>query len=521
MKTVNNIRLPLGSTEGEAISEALKQAGLPSSYKAVVAKKSIDARRSVIWEIYSVNIYEPDEKDPDFYDLDAVRNKNFNCGEIYVVGFGPAGIFAAYLLTLAGFRPTVVERGEPVEERAKSVECFLNGGVLNENSNVQYGEGGAGTFSDGKLTTRIGDPRCKFVLKTFAEHGAPDEILYKARPHIGTDVLRNVVASMRNAIIERGGTILYNTKMTDLHLSNGKVSGISLNGEYRDAENVLMATGNGARDTYEMLMAKPLSIEAKPFSVGVRMEFPQAELNCAVYGKNSSNRSLPPAEYNFFTHIGGDKTNTVYTFCMCPGGHVINSSSEKGYLVTNGMSYHARNAVNANSALLASVKFSSPQEGIDFQKSLEKAAYDTAKGLAPVTLAKDFLDKKGSAKLGRVAPTFRPGVECADLYRLFPRSVSDRLAIGLAAFQKKIIKCDDSVLTGVETRTSAPLRILRDSDSFEALGISGLYPCGEGSGYAGGIVSSAADGLRSAEALIKKISGLDVKNGQTEELNED
>ena len=521
MKTVNNIRLPLGSSEGEAISEALKQSGLPSNCKAVVAKKSIDARRSVIWEIYSVNIYEPNEKDPNFYSLDSIKDKSFNCGDIYVVGFGPAGIFAAYLLTMAGFCPTVVERGEPVEERAVSVERFLNGGELNENSNVQYGEGGAGTFSDGKLTTRIGDPRCKFVLKTFAEHGAPDEILYKARPHIGTDVLRNVVASMRNAIIDRGGKILYNTKMTDIHVRDGKICGISLNGEYRDAENVLIATGNGARDTYEMLMGKSLSIEAKPFSVGVRMEFPQNELNCAVYGKNSSNRSLPLAEYNFFTHIGGDKTNTVYTFCMCPGGHVINSSSENGYLVTNGMSYHARNAENANSALLASVKFNSPKEGIDFQKKLEKAAYDTAEGLAPVTLAKDFLDRKGSAKLGRVKPTFRPGVECSDLYSLFPKSVSERLATGLAQFQKKIIKCDDSVLTGVETRTSAPLRILRNSETFEALGITGLYPCGEGSGYAGGIVSSAADGLRSAEALIKKLTGTDIKNTQDTDSAED
>ena len=512
MKTVNNIRLPLGSSEGEAISEAIKISGCSKDCKAVVAKKSIDARRSTIWEIYSVNIYEPDEKEAEFYDFSAINQKNINCGDIYIVGFGPAGIFAAYLLTLSGFKPTVVERGEPVEKRAVSVEKFLTGGELNENSNVQYGEGGAGTFSDGKLTTRIGDPRCKFVLKSFAEHGAPEEILYKARPHIGTDVLRNVVANMRNAIIKNGGKILYNTKMTDIEINNGKICGIYLNGEFHEAEKVLIATGNGARDTYEMLLNKKVATEAKPFSVGFRMEFPQAELNNAVYGKNSANRSLPPAEYNFFTHIGGDKTNTVYTFCMCPGGHVINSSSENGYLVTNGMSYHARNGKNANSALLASVKFGTPNEGIEFQKRLEKAAFDTAKGLAPATLAKDFLDKKGSKKLGRVEPTFRPGVEPADLYGLFPESVSNRLVTGLTEFQKKIFRCDESVLTGVETRTSAPLRILRDSETFESLGISGLYPCGEGSGYAGGIVSSAADGLRSAEALIKKLSGIDIKN---------
>lgn len=512
MKTINNIRLPLGSTDGEAISEAIKLSGCSKDCKAVVAKKSIDARRSTIWEIYSVNIYEPNETDPEFYDFSALNQKSYGNEKIFVVGFGPAGIFAAYLLTLSGFKPTVVERGEPVEKRAVSVETFLNGGKLNEDSNVQYGEGGAGTFSDGKLTTRINDPRCKFVLKSFAKHGAPEEILYKARPHIGTDVLRKVVADMRYEIIKNGGKILYNTKMTDIEIKNGKICGIYLNGEFHEAENLFIATGNGARDTYEMLLNKEVATEAKPFSVGFRMEFPQEELNAAVYGKNSANRSLPPAEYNFFTHIDGDKTNTVYTFCMCPGGHVINSSSENGYLVTNGMSYHARNGKNANSALLASVKFNTPNEGIEFQKAMEKSAYDVAKGLGPVTLAKDFLDKKSSKKLGRVEPTFRPGVEPANLYKLFPESLSKRLAIGLSEFQKKIFKCDESVLTGVETRTSAPLRILRDSESFEALGISGLYPCGEGSGYAGGIVSSAADGLRAAEALIKKITGIDVKN---------
>ncbi len=512
MKTINNIRLPLGSSEGEAISEAKKISGCSNECKAVVAKKSIDARRSTIWEIYSVNIYEPDEHDPEFYDFSKLNQTHKNYGDIYVVGFGPAGIFAAYLLTMAGFRTIVAERGEPVEKRAVSVENFLNGGKINENSNVQYGEGGAGTFSDGKLTTRINDPRCKFVLKSFAEHGAPEEILYKARPHIGTDVLRNVVANMRNAIIKNGGKILYNTKMTDIEINNGKICGIYLNGAFHEAENILIATGNGARDTYEMLLSKKIATEAKPFSVGVRMEFPQAELNNAVYGKNSANRSLPPAEYNFFTHIGGDKTNTVYTFCMCPGGQVINSSSENGYLVTNGMSYHARDGKNANSALLASVKFDTPSEGIEFQKELEKAAFETAKGLAPVTLAKDFLNKNGSKKLGRVEPTFRPGVEPSDLYKLFPESISRRLAIGLSEFQKKVFKCDDSVLTGVETRTSAPLRLLRDSETFEALGVSGLYPCGEGAGYAGGIVSSAADGLRAAEAIIKKLTDIDIKN---------
>jgi len=285
MKTVNNIRLPLGSSEGEAISEALKLSGFSKNCRAVVSKKSIDARRSTIWEIYSVNIYEPDETEPDFYDFSKVNQKTVSYGDIYIVGFGPAGIFAAYLLTLSGFKPIVVERGEAVEKRAGSVETFLNGGILNENSNVQYGEGGAGTFSDGKLTTRINDPRCKFVLKSFAEHGAPDEILYKARPHIGTDILRNVVINMRKSIIKNGGKILYNTKMTDIEICNGKVCGLYLNGEFHDAENVLVAIGNGARDSYEMLLSKKISVEAKPFSVGFRMEFPQAELNNAVYVK--------------------------------------------------------------------------------------------------------------------------------------------------------------------------------------------------------------------------------------------
>ena len=317
---------------------------------------------------------------------------------------------------------------------------------------------------------------------------------------------------MRNTILKNGGKILYNAKMTDIEVRNGKVCGIYLNGEFHDAENILVAIGNGARDTYELLLNKNIAAEAKPFSVGFRMEFPQVELNNAIYGKNSLNKSLPPAEYNFFTHIGGDKTNTVYTFCMCPGGHVINSSSENGYLITNGMSYHARDGKNANSALLASVRFDSPNEGIDFQKGLEKKAFDVAAGLGPVSTAKDFLDRRSSKKLGYVEPTFRPGVAPTNLYGLFPKSVADRLSIGLSEFQRKIFRCDESVLTGVETRTSAPLRMLRDPETFESVGISGLYPCGEGSGYSGGIVSSAADGLRSAEALIKKLSGIDIKN---------
>lgn len=507
MKTVNDIRLPLGSSDNEAIEAALKTLNCGYDCRAVVSKKSIDARRQTVSEVYSVSIYESGEADAPFYDFSEAEDSE-NLGKtVYIIGFGPAGMFAAYLLSLAGFNPVVAERGEEVAKRSLSVEAFLSGGALNEDSNVQYGEGGAGTFSDGKLTTRIGDPRCRFVLRTLYEHGAPEDILYKARPHIGTDILRNVVTRMREDIIRRGGKVICGTKMTDIDIGGGKVCGIYFDGCRYDTDTVIAATGNGARDTYAVLMKRGVTAAAKPFSVGVRMEFLQEDLNRAVYGKNGNDPRLPPAEYNFFTHFGGDKTNTVYTFCMCPGGQVINSSSEKGYLVTNGMSFHARGGVNANSALLASVSFGTPEEGIEFQRKLERAAFLRGNGYAPVTLAEDFLEKRKTTAVCRINPTFRPGFELSDLYSLFPEDISSRLASGLREFNKKVIKCGDAVLTGAETRTSAPLRLNRNIDTLEAIGCKGLYPCGEGSGYSGGIVSSAADGLRAAEAVIRKVTG--------------
>lgn len=509
MKKVNDISMPLGSSEDEVKDKAFKKAGLPRNLRAEIARKSIDARRSEIREIYSVKIFDENERETEFYSPEKIKKTPKS--DIYIVGFGPAGIFAAYLLCLAGFKPTIVERGRIIEERARSVEIFRNGGKLDENSNVRFGEGGAGTFSDGKLTTRINDPRCGYVLKTLAYHGAPDEILSQARPHIGTDILRDVIEDMRQSITDAGCEILYNTKMTDVEIRDGRVRAIYLNGERNPAENIIVAPGNGAEDTYEMLLNNGVIAEPKPFSVGFRMEFKQEDLNDALYGASSGNRFLPPAEYNFFTHLNGDKNDTVYSFCMCPGGYVVNASAEEGLLVTNGMSYHSRNGLNANSALLASVSFDTPEDGITFQRMLESRAYNVAKGYAPISLAKDFLAGKKTVAIGGVHPTFAPGVICADLYSIYPEKLSKRLAEGLAEFQKKVFKCDDAVLTGVETRTSAPLRLTRDKYSFEALGISGLYPCGEGSGYSGGIVSSATDGLRTAEALIKKLTGTDIK----------
>ena len=490
---IRDVRLPFGLSDDEAVAEALRREGLSRSSKAFVLRRSLDARRKEISEVFTValsDIYS------DFsYDFTEEYGKK---KKVLITGFGPAGLFAAYLLAGYGFCPTVAERGKPVDERVKDVELFWKTGILDHESNVQFGEGGAGTFSDGKLTTRINDKRCRFVLNTFVGFGANKSILSAAKPHIGTDALRSVIKEMRNKIVSLGGEILYNTKLTDIDIENGRLSSVYLNGERKQYDALILATGNGADDTYKMLMKKSVAIENKPFSVGFRAEFLQSDINIAAYGKNADKYDLPPADFQFFTHL---KEGTVYTFCMCPGGYVVNSSSDEERLVTNGMSYSGRNGSNANAAFLATVSASDPSEALFMRRKIEKAAYSLHGGKAPATLVKNFTEGTLPTSFGHVLPTFLPGVELTAFDSIFPKNTLSMLRQGMKEFGKRFFYDPQGVLTAPETRTSAPMRIVRD-DSFCAVGAYGLYPCGEGAGYAGGIMSSAVDGLRVAEKII-------------------
>ena len=430
-----------------------------------------------------------------------------------IIGSGPAGLFAALAFCKAGVPPIIIERGQSVDKRTKSVEAFWQGEKLNANSNVQFGEGGAGTFSVGKLNTGIKDPRCRTVLKTFLKFGANEDILIKAKPHIGTDVLRNVVKNIRKEIESLGGKYLFETEFLNPVVSNGKLSKIVLknaSGEFEmPCEHLVLAIGNAARDTYKALWQNNVFMTPKPFSVGVRIEHLQEKINLSQYGEGYP-KSLPAAEYKLATHLKNGRG--VYTFCMCPGGVVVNSASEENTYVTNGMSYQSRSGVNANSALLVGVTeddFSHLSNGTPFgamylQQQIEKAAFTATNGKGlPYQTVGNFLNKTKSSIINEVKPTALPSVCEACFDDIFPKYVTDSLKEALYVFDKKIkgFACDDAILTAPETRSSSPVRIVRNEEFMS--NIVGIYPCGEGAGYAGGITSSAVDGMRCAEAIIE------------------
>ncbi len=483
-----------------------------------IAKKSIDARRrSNIVFVVSVaaelewkgspqtlvergfKLYQPPRLDIAF-GAEKAEHRHV------VVGFGPAGIFAGLLLAKHGYRPLILERGSAVTERVAKVDRFIAGGALDTDTNIQFGAGGAGTFSDGKLTTRINDPLAAYVLAQLHALGAPDEILWKAKPHIGTDILRNVVEAAHREIVALGGEIRYNTRVGEITDHT-----ITAAGETIPYSSLILAVGHSARDVYGELLGKNFVIEPKPFSVGVRAEHLQSDIDRALFGDLAGDVNLGRGEYQL-SYRRGDRG--TYTFCMCPGGEVVPSASEEGGVVTNGMSRHARDGRNANAAVCVSVKPSdcgdTPQGAIDFQRMLERAAYREGGGgyTAPMQTVGDFLAGKTGTEPGRIRPTYGGGnVRTADFRKIFPAFVTEMLTEGLADFGRKMkgYAAADVPLTGVETRTSAPVRILRTEDC-HAVGHRNIYPCGEGAGYAGGIVSAAVDGLRVGAKIISRFS---------------
>ena len=526
---VSGIRVSVDSAEEEILKKAetkMKRAGIPTSTLHFrLYKKSVDARRredirfvcTVLAEgelkaVPSGSVLsKADARVLEEESLIPVYGTKTSPYPPLVVGMGPAGLFAALLLAQNGYRPILIDRGPSVEERVRDVERFRLEGTLDTESNIQFGAGGAGTFSDGKLITRIQDPYCSLVLQTLVQFGAPEDILVKAKPHVGTDRLRTVVSSILGEIQRLGGEIRYRCRMDDIEELPDCLRVLTSDGEI-PCSAVILAPGHSARDTYQRLLQKNYAIQPKPFSVGVRVEHLQKNIDAALYGSFAGHPNLGPGEYALSDTTG---ERGVYTFCMCPGGEVVAAASEEGGLVVNGMSYHARDGRNANSAVAVSIRCEDvePVNGsvalgaIAFQRRLERAAFAAGGGgyFAPIMTMGDFLEgKRGTAPSG-ILPSYRDGmVTCADFSQIFPDYVLASLRSGFRSFGRKLsgFDCADAVLTAPETRTSAPLRILRDPDTRTGIGHERVYPCGEGAGYAGGITSAAVDGLRSAIALM-------------------
>ena len=516
MLRLNNLQMPLNATLEDIKKAAAKRLGCATdglkNFK--IAKKSVDARRkSNVHFVYSVDCDIPlsAPKNKDIEQLQPQEDLHFNIKDDgvrpIVVGSGPAGMFAALALAEAGLAPIILERGDDIDTRKKKVDTFWNGGSLNTESNVQFGEGGAGTFSDGKLMTGIRkDKFTQKVMREFYAAGAPEEILYLAKPHIGTDKLRYVVKNMRQKIISLGGEYRFGHKLDSLLLKNNRLEGIVVkhgNETYElAAKKLFLAIGHSARDTFEMLHRSGVYMEQKPFAIGARIEHPQAMINLAQYGKEAAESPhLGAADYKLAVHLPNGRA--AYTFCMCPGGTVVAAASENGRLVTNGMSEFVRDKVNANAALLVGVDkkdFGSDDvlAGMNFQRKLEELAFKLGgeNYAAPTQMVGDFLQARPSWHGGDVEPSYLPKVTWSDLGLIFPSDIAETMRAGIVEMGKKLHGFDrfDAVLTGVETRSSSPVRIVRDETM--QCNIRGIFPCGEGAGYAGGITSSAADALK-------------------------
>ncbi|MDP1981413.1 MAG: NAD(P)/FAD-dependent oxidoreductase [Sulfuritalea sp.] len=539
---LTELKLPLDHTESDLHSAILKRLGITADELLgfTIFRRSHDARKpSAIVFIYTFDVELKNEAavlkrlrgdrhvgpTPDTrYHFVTSAPLTPPTPRPIVIGTGPCGLFAGLILAQMGFRPLILERGKSVRERTQDTWGLWRKGQLNPESNVQFGEGGAGTFSDGKLHSQIKDPhyRGRKVLTEFVKAGAPAELLYVAKPHIGTFKLVGMVENMRAEIQALGGEIRFQSRVAEIDIEQGKVRGLRLaDGEYIAASHVVLAVGHSARDTFEMLHARGVHIEAKPFSIGVRVEHPQSLIDRARFGKNAGNPLLGAADYKLVHHCGNGRS--AYSFCMCPGGTVVAATSEPGCVVTNGMSQYSRNERNANSALVVGVtpadypgSDSNPLAGIAFQRHWESLAFEAGGGdyKAPAQRVGDFLAGRPSTDLGSVVPSYTPGVHPTDLARCLPDYVVAVLREALPAFGREIpgFAMDDALLTGVETRTSSPIRITRD-EQFQSLNTRGLFPAGEGAGYAGGILSAAVDGIRVAEAVALSLCGKSVRGG--------
>lgn len=525
MIEIQQLKLPPNHKEADLIQAAAKQLHCKvediESYQII--KKSIDARKkSKIQYSYTLHVNVKQEKKI----LKRNQNKNITKATVIkyvfppqgedplykrpiIIGSGPAGLFCALTLAKHGYKPLLLERGEDVDCRTSSVEEFWKTGKLKEASNVQFGEGGAGTFSDGKLNTLVKDQkgRNKEVLKTFVEFGAPEEILYLNKPHIGTDILRDVVKGIRKEMVRLGGEVRFSSHVTDIIVEHGAVSGVVINQKEKiKTDIVVLAIGHSARDTFSMLHEKNLEMVAKSFAVGVRIEHPQEMINQAQYGV-ACPVDLPTAEYKVSKQL--ENGRGVYSFCMCPGGYVVNASSEPERLAVNGMSYHNRDSKNANSAVIVTISpkdygGEGPLAGVEFQRQLEEKAYQLGEGKIPVQLFKDFCLNKESLAFKEITPCMKGEYKLTNLRSILPSFISQSLEDGIHEIGKSLKGFDreDALLSGVESRTSSPLRMTRDS--FYESNIKGIYPCGEGAGYAGGITSAAMDGIKIAESIGKK-----------------
>ncbi len=529
MLRVSNLKFPLGFDESGLAAATAQQLGVlqPFTFFKIV-KKAVDTRsRSAIYTIYTIDIETEDDeavlasgKWPFIEKINplpplSIAKYHKPVQRPVIVGSGPAGIFAGLVLAEAGQCPIIIERGKAVAERQKDVERFWQQRKLNPNSNVQFGEGGAGTFSDGKLMSGIKkDAVTAKVFAEFVEAGAPEDILYLAKPHLGTDKLYHIVQNIRAKIVGLGGEYRFEHRLDDIIVNNGKLQAIKVSTPQGEEEiscsKLILAIGHSARDTFEMLYKRQLPLVQKVFSVGARIEHRQTMINKALQHEFAGHPALGAADYKLSVHLPNERS--AYTFCMCPGGVVVAAASEQGRVVTNGMSYYARDKENANAALLVGVGpkdfgGNHPLQGMYFQRQLEETAFNVAEKTyqAPAQKVEDFLKKRPTQKFGEVHPSYSCGVIPSDLGQVFPSEIADTLRLAILEMDKKLhgFSCGEAVLTGVETRSSSPIRMLRDNNNQSPIG--GIYPCGEGAGYAGGIVSAAADGIKTALNLFAEV----------------